>query len=202
MGRFRCRRDRGAAGRQVVRDEAFVARAMDRWGPAVWRTALMHVPTWADAEDVYQEVFIGLACDATEFADGEHLKAWLLRVALNRCRDLARRRRRHGEVVGLDDIAFEPAAPGGPEADVLRSDEVNRLMWAVKALPAKQREAVQLHYGEGLSCDEVARVLKIKPSAVRMRLKRARERLQRELGGACDGEARPDAFGVGALHTA
>ncbi len=202
MGRFRCGRDCGAAGRRVVRDEAFIAQAMDRWGPAVWRTALMHVPTWADAEDVYQEVFIRLACDATEFADGEHLKAWLLRVALNRCRDLARRRRRRGEVVGLDDIAFEPVDPGGPEADVLRSDEVNRLMWAVKALPAKQREAVQLHYGEGLSCDEVARVLKIKPSAVRMRLKRARERLQRELGGAFDGEARPDAFGVGALHTA
>lgn len=199
MGRFRC--GRGAVGGRVVRDDAFLARAMDRWGPAVWRTALMHVPTRADAEDVYQDVFIRLACDATEFADDGHLKAWLLRVALNRCRDLARRRGREG-VVGLDDAGFEPVDPWGPEDDVVRSDEVDRLVRAVRALPAKQRAAVQLCYVEGLSSEEAARVLGTTPSGVRMRLKRARERLKRELGGACCGEVRPDVDGFGALHTA
>lgn len=199
MGRFR--RDRGAPGRRVVRDDEFVLRAMDCWGPAVWRAALMHAPTRTDAEDVYQDVFVRLACDATEFADDDHLKAWLLRVTLNRCCDLARRNGR-GKVVGLDDVGFEPVDPGGPEDDVVRSDEIDRLVRAVRALPAKQRAAVLLCYVEGLSSEEAARVLAVKPSAVRMRLKRARGRLERELGGACHGGVRSNVAGVGALHTA
>ena len=192
---------RRSARKRIVRDEEFVVGAMNRLGPAVWRAAMVHAPTRADAEDVYQETFIRLACDGTPFNDEGHLKAWLLRVAINQCRDLARRRGRFGELA-LEDSAPEPVDPGTPEADVICADEGERLLRAVGALPARQREAVQLHYGEGLTCDEVAEVLGVNPSAVRMRLKRARERLERELGGMCDDGSRRHAIGIGALHSA
>ena len=67
-----------------------MARAMADWGDAVYRLALGQTRSKADAEDVYQDVFMRLYGDATEFTSSEHLKAWLLRVTINRCRDLAK----------------------------------------------------------------------------------------------------------------
>ena len=71
-----------------------MARAMADWGDAVYRLALSQTRSKADAEDVYQDVyqdvFMRLYGDATEFTSSEHLKAWLLRVTINRCRDLAK----------------------------------------------------------------------------------------------------------------
>ena len=75
---------------QPDRTEAFMARAMADWGDAVYRLALSQTRSKADAEDVYQDVFMRLYGDATEFTSSEHLKAWLLRVTINRCRDLAK----------------------------------------------------------------------------------------------------------------
>ena len=73
-----------------LRSEAFLAAAMEDCGDAVYRLALCRLGSRADAEDVYQEVFLRLLRDTTDFSDAEHLKAWLLRVAMQRCTDLRR----------------------------------------------------------------------------------------------------------------
>ena len=63
-----------------LREDAFLEDAMERYGDAVYRLALCRLGSRADAEDVYQDVFLRLLRDTTAFRDGEHLKAWLLRV--------------------------------------------------------------------------------------------------------------------------
>ena len=68
-----------------LRSDAFLQQAMDTCGDAVYRLALCRLNSRADAEDVYQEVFLRLLRDDTDFRDTEHLKAWLLRVTLSRC---------------------------------------------------------------------------------------------------------------------
>ncbi len=73
-----------------LRSDAFLQQAMDTCGDAVYRLALCRLNSRADAEDVYQEVFLRLLRDDTDFRDTEHLKAWLLRVTLSRCADLRR----------------------------------------------------------------------------------------------------------------
>lgn len=73
-----------------LRSDAFLQQAMDICGDAVYRLALCRLNSRADAEDVYQEVFLRLLRDDTDFRDTEHLKAWLLRVTLSRCTDLRR----------------------------------------------------------------------------------------------------------------
>lgn len=65
-------------------------RAMRTWGSTVYRLALNQTQSPHDAEDICQDVFLRLLKDATAFKDDEHLKAWLLCVAINRCRDLHR----------------------------------------------------------------------------------------------------------------
>lgn len=66
-----------------LREDAFLEDAMERYGDAVYRLALCRLGSRADAEDVYQDVFLRLLRDTTAFCDGEHLKAWLLRVTLH-----------------------------------------------------------------------------------------------------------------------
>jgi RNA polymerase sigma factor (sigma-70 family) len=68
--------------------------AMLLYGDAAYRLALSQTGSPADAEDMYQDVFLRLLRCEKRLADSEHLKAWFLRVAINRCRDLHRSGRR------------------------------------------------------------------------------------------------------------
>lgn len=196
--------------RAIVRDEAFLHRSMREFGPAVYGLALVQTGSYADAQDVYQDVFVRLATDETSFdldaadpavsADAhEHLKAWLLRVAVNRCRDRARApwARR---TVSLEEL-LAPAGDSGPAdahvdarigpaafsdpADLVLERWEARAVWrAVDALKPALREVVYLRYCQELSCDEIARVTGSKPSTVRTRLQRARDQLRTLLGGS------------------
>lgn len=60
---------------RVVRDDAFLRRAMRDHGASVLRLALALTGSRADAEDVYQDVFVALACSDAEFADADHQRA-------------------------------------------------------------------------------------------------------------------------------
>ncbi|WP_080799882.1 RNA polymerase sigma factor [Arabiibacter massiliensis] len=160
-----------ASGRdepQPLRSDAFLARAMDAWGDTVYRVALAQTGSPSDADDVYQDVFLRLLEDATPFESDEHLKAWLLRVTVNRCHDLARsswNRRTEG-------LGAEQARAAAPEP--FRSD-----VWeVVGTLPEHLRAAVHLFYVEGYSTDEIARIVGCQPATVRTRLHRAREQLR------------------------
>ena len=144
--------------------------AFDAYGPMVYRLAMVYLGSKADAEDVSQEAFIRLLYKSPKFADGEHEKRWLLRVAVNLCRDQLKGfwRRRAVEL-----------GPGLP----VRDPESLGLAEAVVALPEKYKAVVHLHYYEGYSVAETAEILKLSQSAVKMRLKRGRELLRMEMEG-------------------
>ena len=88
--------------------------AMDAHGDTVYRLALCRLQDTADAEDVYQDVFLRLLGQEAGGWDGEHLKAWLIRTALNRCADLGRLRQRRG-TLSLDEVP-ELAQPADEQA--------------------------------------------------------------------------------------
>ena len=75
---------------QPLRSDAFLSCAMDAWGDTVYRVALAQTGSPSDADDVYQDVFMRLLEHEAPFDNDEHLKAWLIRVTINRCRDLTR----------------------------------------------------------------------------------------------------------------
>jgi len=156
--------------KQTISPPAFEA-AYDAYSGAVFRLAMVYLGRRADAEDITQEVFLRLLYRAPAFAGGDHEKRWLLQVTANLCRDQLRgfwRRR----VTGLEDTL--PAAPA-EERDALS---------AVLSLPEKYRLPIHLHYYEGYSVAEMAEILKLGQSAVKMRLKRGRELLKLELEGS------------------
>ena len=156
--------------------EQFLCNAMRLHGDTVYRLALCRMQNTADAEDVYQDVFLKLLGQKAQEWDGEHLKAWLIRATLNRCADLHRFRLRR-PVLALEDIPdlARPLDEGGAE------------LWdAVARLPEKLRIPVHLHYGEGYSTEEIAAMTGVPAATVRTRLHRARERLKDLLGGLDD----------------
>ena len=145
--------------------------AYDAYGPMVYRLAMVYLGRRADAEDVTQEAFLRLLYKAPAFADGEHEKRWLLRVAVNLCRDQLKgfwRKRA---------VALEPDLP-------VRDGEALGLAEAIVALPEQYKAVINLHYCEGYSVAEIGEILKLGESAVKMRLKRGRERLKQEMEGA------------------
>ena len=108
--------------------------------------------------------------DATEFTSSEHLKAWLLRVTINRCRDLAKSNwNRHT-------VAFDPVRDD--IAELVRDPRDADVWDAVGQLPDNLRSSVHLHYVEGYTTDEIARMLHSQPATVRTWLSRARARVK------------------------
>ena len=124
-----------------------------------------------------------LICREEPFHDPGHERAWVVRVAINACKNLLRDRGAHPEVP-LDDVS-EPAAAQAPGEDALRRRD-DRELAAVMALPLPQREAVYLHYYEGYPTREVARIVGATDDAVRQRLSRARASLREDLKGDYD----------------
>ena len=156
--------------------EQALCNAMEAHGAAVYRLALCRMQNPADAEDVYQDVFLQLLDQPDRDWDSEHMKAWLLRTTVNRCADLHRFRLRR-PVLALEDIP-ELARPG--------NDRAEELWDAVARLPEKLRTAVHLYYAEGYSTEEIAALLEVPAATVRTRLHRARHQLKDLLGGIDD----------------
>lgn len=142
-------------------------RALSRYTDGVYRVALNCLKNPHNAEDVTQEVFLRLYRTPKPPAEGEHTKAWLIRVTLNECRRALASP--WSKTVPLEEYAAVPA---------FSSEEKRETYEAVMALPAKYRIAIYLHYYEGYSTAEMASILGISVSAVCSRLERARKELK------------------------
>ena len=158
-------------------------RLVRDYADLVLRVCYTYLRSTADAEDVCQDTLVKLICRVEPFRDPGHERAWVIRVAINACRNLLRDRGAH-PAVGLDDVP-EPAATPAPGGDSLRRRD-DRVLGAVMALPLPLREAVYLHYYEGYPTREVARIVGTTDAAVRQRLSRARARLRDDLKGDYD----------------
>ena len=145
----------------------------------------------ADAEDVMQDALLKTFRYVRRIRDPHAFRTWLYRTVRNAC--LMKRRRKSGEparVLSLDDVlpgekgevgAPVPASGRSPEALAANAALRRRLRKALQTLPASYRAIVFLREIEGLSTKEVAGVLKISESNVKMRLHRARLFLRKEL---------------------
>ena len=121
-----------------------------------------------DANDAVQDTFIQYYTSKKQFHNGEHLKAWLLRVAINRAKDIS------GSFWKRNRISIEDCMNELPFED----QEEHALFEEVMKLPEKYREVIHLYYYEDLSAREIARILRITEGSVKMRLSRGRSFLR------------------------
>ncbi|MBP1544687.1 MAG: sigma-70 family RNA polymerase sigma factor [Oscillospiraceae bacterium] len=136
---------------------------IQRYQRTVYRAAFSYVGSCADAEDIVQDTFVKLYTYNGRFESEEHVKAWLIRVAVNLSKNLLRSRRRRG--------ASEVTDHGS-------CDRENELLAAVMELPPSYREVIYLYYYEGYSAKEIAAILRHPVSTVTTRLSRGRKLLK------------------------
>jgi RNA polymerase sigma-70 factor, ECF subfamily len=148
---------------------------VDRHAPASLRYATRMLGDRADAEDAAQEAFLRAHRALASYDTSLPFRTWLFTILINRCRtSMSRRARRDRWIVGGTDMSESSSV--APDGDSLETrDEIE---WAVAALPAEQREAFLLHHVEDLGYEEMARVTGAGVSALKMRVKRASERLR------------------------
>ncbi len=157
-----------------ARNRRETAEAFERYADAVYRLSFFYLKNGADAEDAVQTVFLRLFSADPAFREEEHRKAWLLKTAANICRDMLRARRASPEPPEL--MAQRLAAS---EKDPAERDTLEMLL----QLPPVYKASLYLHYFEGYSCEEIARMLGKKSTTVRSLLLRGRRKLKEYLEG-------------------
>jgi RNA polymerase sigma-70 factor (ECF subfamily) len=143
---------------------------VEKYIDTVFRIALNYTGSVSDAEDVTQNVFLALLRQKKPFEGEEHIRHWLIRVAVNECKKWYRSPwRKH--------ISFEEYAAALP--DITQGDRA--VLEAVMALPRKYRMPIYLYYYEEYSTQEIADILKIPKGTVCTNLSRGREMLKLSL---------------------
>jgi RNA polymerase sigma factor (sigma-70 family) len=173
-------------------DDSPAAALYRQHGPLIFAWLLKQVHSWEDAEDLLLEVFLAAFEQQRLLAVPEEKRlAWLLSVAQHKLVDYYRLsgRRQH---LPLDAVAgaLEADEALAPEAVALRHEQDADLRAALQALPQTQREVVQLRFGEGLRCTEIATVLGKREGTVRILLWRALTFLRARYGGDQEGNTR------------
>ena len=144
---------------------------IDRYQKNLFAAAFNVCANAQDAEDVVQDTFLQYYSANKQFTDEEHIKAWLLRVAINKAKDVTRRSRRKN-TVSLEELTTE--IPFEDPAVETFFDEVMNL-------PERYRVAIHLFYYEDMAVKDIANCLQLSEGSVKMRLSRGRDLLKERL---------------------
>ena len=156
---------------------------MSREGPAVWRTVYRLLGNSADADECFQDTFLG-ALRLSQRQTLRDVRAVLQRLATARSMDVLRRRYRQRKREEPADWATRPAEGATPEQCAEAAELSERLRTALAELPTKQAEAFCLFSLEGWSYQQIAGHLDSSVDAVGVLLFRARTKLRRRLSPA------------------
>lgn len=156
-----------------VRDgPAYFARLYDQYATDVLRVCYFYLSDREKAEDVCQDVFVRLMTTHPLLQPGRE-KSWLLKVALNRCRDLWRGAWLKRVILGGPTFELIPA----PD-EFSRRDDQQAMMAAINQLPATFKEVILLHYYQGMNIAEIAQMLELPEGTISSRLSRGRKKLE------------------------
>ncbi|HIT79048.1 MAG TPA: sigma-70 family RNA polymerase sigma factor [Candidatus Faecivivens stercorigallinarum] len=155
-----------------MRSEQEANRAIELYADTVRRICMLHLKNHADTEDIFQTVFLKYLLSSKEFETPEHEKAWFIRVTVNACRDLLKSFFR-SHTVSMEELLDQPSLP----------QQDHKVLEAVLSLPVRYKDAVYLHYYEGYTAPEIAKILGKNVNTIYTLLNRARQLLREKLGG-------------------
>ena len=158
-----------------------LCRYIKLYHQTVYRAVFSYLHNASEAEDIVQETFVKLFNIDKCFESDEHCKAWLIRVATNLSKNLLKSfRYTHTE-------ELNEALPAESKAECELAD-------ALSVLPPKYRIVIHLHYFEGYSAKEIAKILGLSVTAVTTRLARAREKLKALMTAEDNFHVKPNAL--------
>jgi len=154
-------------------DGSAVAEVYDRHSRAIYSLALRMLTDSAEAEDVVQDVFTQAWRQASRYdAARAPVVGWLLVIARARALDRLRARKSRISFTALDPATTDPADPGlALDQQAISNEDAVRVRSALAALPAVQREAIELAYFKGLSQSDIAEQLSQPLGTVKTRMR-------------------------------
>ena len=148
-----------------------VQELMERYQKNLYAAAFNICKNQMDAEDVVQETFVQYYTTKKEFENEQHIRAWLLRVVINKARNINRTFWKKNKC-SLEDYMETLSFPDSQSRDLFEE---------VMKLPDKYRIVIHLFYYEDYSVREIADILKLSESNVKTRLSRGRSLLKTAL---------------------
>ena len=145
---------------------------VETYADAILRLSYTYLKNTHDAQDICQTVFVRLLTEPRTFESREHERAYVLRMAVNACKDLLKSAWCK-QTCGLEAVMEIPAPEAG-DGSVLA---------AVNELPANYQAVIYLYYYEGYHAAEIGDILGIPTATVHTRLARGRAKLREILGG-------------------
>jgi RNA polymerase sigma-70 factor (ECF subfamily) len=150
--------------------ESMIENAVTEYTQMVLNIAFTYTKNSYDAEDIAQEVFLALYRNMWKISSKEYMKAWLIRVTINKSKNYMKTAwiRKRSDMTDIQQ--------GMPKR------ETGDLLNAVLSLDEKYKIPIYLMYYEGYSIKEISQILKTKPATIGTRLKRGRDILKNKLG--------------------
>lgn len=154
-------------------DDNIALYAFRKFGDTVLRAAYACCGNYSEAEDITQDVFLTLHSKPQTFKNDEHLKAWLIRSAINKCKNY-KKSFRVSRTSPIDDInENELKCSFAPRDNEIREN--------ISKLPKKYSSVIFLYYYEGYSIREIAGMLGKNENTISSLLQRGRKKLKIEL---------------------
>ena len=151
---------------EKFRSEEDVIQTVRAYGDMLMKTCFALLGNRYDAEEAVQETFLSYITKEKTFEGEEHKKAWLLRVAVNKSKNILRSRHRH-LYINLEDIQ-----------EIVAGKEKQDMLAEIMQLPTPIKTAVHLHYYEGYTCREIGAIVGATEAAVKKRLQKGRKLLK------------------------
>lgn len=152
-----------------IQSKESYSQVVEEFSDMIYRIAYQNLNNTADAEDILQEVFLSLLKSGKqEFSDKEHLKAWLIKVAVNKCINFRK------------SFWIQKTVPL-EEQIITYTEEESNVMDEVMKLPPEYRNIIYLYYYEGYSIKEIAELLGKNQNTINSKLQRGRKKLRAEL---------------------
>jgi RNA polymerase sigma-70 factor (ECF subfamily) len=166
-------------------DERSFRQLYDAFHERVYNTCMLYLQSEEESEEAMQDTFVQVHQSATTFKGGSTIQTWIYRIAVNKCLDRRRYKKRIkrfafiSSLVGKDDsFIHEPKDLQHPGILMENRDKAKYLFDALKQLPENQHSAFVLKQIEGLPQKEVAQIMGLTEKAVESLFQRAKARLR------------------------
>lgn len=153
--------------KSLLRTDKDISEIYERHVDMIYLVCSAYMKNPADTEDMTQDTFINLMKWTGEFQSAEHEKAWLLRTAINLCKNnLLHWWRKRADIAEHENLQSE------------NPFVIDETLQAIMDLPNRYKSVILLHYYEGYKTDEIAEILKKPSSTIRNHLREARKILK------------------------
>ncbi len=161
--------------------EDFISTAVEKYADMVRRICFLHLGNKADVDDVFQEVFLQYYLNSKDFQNEQHEKAWICKVTFNKCKDFHKSFWNKKVIKSDEDLNvrfWRNIMPDTEPTESLFDNEESQLLTEVMNLPDEYKKVIYMHYYEGWTIPEIAKITGKNPNTVYTNLRRAKAKLK------------------------